>query len=110
MPRTIDHIVDTHRIARERVSAGKPAWKYTLNATRAADAPFEENRDRFARALRRSRWFTEATTDGQDVDTELFVLWEEIRDADDVKHFDQVLESIYDLADTDRCFIRFITA
>jgi len=44
------------------------------------------------------------------VDTELFVLWEEIRDADDVKHFDQVLESIYDLADTDRCFIRFITA
>ena len=31
MPRTIEHIVENHRLAVERRSAGKPVWDRTIN-------------------------------------------------------------------------------
>ncbi len=31
MPRTIEHIVETHRLARERVQAGRPVWARTID-------------------------------------------------------------------------------
>lgn len=108
MTRTIDHIVRTHQIARERMTVGEPVWAYTLQVTRDDDGTFEENRDRFANTLRGSAWFAHATENGSAVFSDLYCFWEEASDAESVEQFDAILSEIYDIADIDRCFISFV--
>jgi hypothetical protein len=105
MTRNVDHIVETHRIAAELRAQGKPTWAYHLRALRYAD--FEESRDAFADALRRSTWFRESTAQDGEF-SELWVLWDEIKDTENVDTFDFILDEIYDLADIERCHIEFI--
>lgn len=102
MPRTVESIVQAHDTARARRAAGRPVWDYKLTVAMPRDASFEENRDRFASALHASRWFKER---GADYGDPLNGLWDEIKDAEDVQHFDSVLDAIYDEADIDRCWI-----
>jgi hypothetical protein len=106
MPRTIDHLVETHRIAAERRAAGKRHWAHRLTVTRYTDGTFEQNRDEFAGALKCSSWFR-ASTKEESEDSELWQMWDEIKDAETVDHFDSVLDDIYDLADLERCVISF---
>lgn len=56
----------------------------------------------------KSEWFKAATDDGSDQDSELFVLWDEIKDADDVAHYDAVRGLINDVADIEWCVITFV--
>lgn len=78
-------------------------WKYRITARREENASFEQNRDWFAAALQGSAWFKAKAEE----DSPLWWLWGEIKDADDVEHFDLVLNAIYDEADADRCWIEF---
>lgn len=104
MTRTVEHIVETHQIARARRERGERSWQYQLVASMPADQTFEERRDHFAQVLHESKWFKDVAADET---AELSVLWDEIKDAQDVEHFDSVLALIYDQADTDRCRITF---
>lgn len=67
MPGTIDHIVEVHRIARERQANGQPACdrKINLSGVFHNDAmTFAERRDAVVRILRSSAWVNER--DGRD--------------------------------------------
>lgn len=108
MTRTIGHIVAVHELAAERRRAGKPVWDHTLRAVRDENGTFEENRDRFARSLRASSWFRASTDNGTDIFSDLYCLWEDLAEAEDVAEFDAHLANLYDLADYERCFIQFI--
>jgi hypothetical protein len=102
--RTVEHIVETHQVAQARRDRGERVWQYQLVASMPADQPFEERRDHFAEVLHESKWFKDVAGDDT---AELYVLWDEIKDAQDVEHFDSVLALIYDEADIDRCWITF---
>jgi len=96
----LDHLVQTHRAAQERRDRGFRSWDRSLVIQLPPrEAPFSEMRDRFAAALHASRWYAEHTD-------ELHGLWDEIKDAEDVEHFDDVLSNIYDAADLLRCRIQ----
>jgi hypothetical protein len=115
MVRTIEHIAETHRIARARRDAGERVWQYTVTTVRplagilvdTREARFRELRDRFAAALKSSSWFRESTKDDGE-DSELWALWDEIKDAETDDHFNAVLAMIYDLADVERCWLEFV--
>lgn len=79
-----------------------PKWNETIKAVRIEDGDFDTNRDNFASALERSKWFKESEEYG-----DLWQLWDEIKDAETVEHFDYCLAEIYDLADYDRIWITF---
>jgi hypothetical protein len=78
-------------------------WKYTLETPRTG--VFETDRDAFAANLKASKWFQE-TTNGEE-DTELWMLWDFIKDAETVSEFDVALSELYDLADYDKAWITF---
>lgn len=105
MTRTVDHLVRTNRIAAELRAQGKPTWVYHLRVPRYTD--FEESRDAFADALRRSTWFRVSTAQDGEY-SELWRLWDEIKDTENVDTFDFILDEIYDLADIERCHIAFL--
>jgi hypothetical protein len=106
MARTIDHIVETHKLAAERRTAGRPLWDEQIHILRTEDMSFEEVRDNFAAALKRSRWFKRETAKDEERGY-LWQMWDEIKDAEDADHFDQVLDAIYDEADYARVWITF---
>ena len=107
MPRTVDHIVETHQLAQSRRAAGRPVWEHKIVAQRDDD-DFEWTRDRFAEALKISPWMRASIkAAGDKFDSELWQLWDEIKDAEDERHFNGVLDAIYDLADLERCWITF---
>jgi hypothetical protein len=110
MPDSPEHRVEMFNIASDRRKKGQPVWAYRLTSTRVEDAPFEENRDRFAQDFHDSSWFkAKGPQEGEpEYSNDLWQLWDEIKDAEDVDHFDLVLNSIYDAADYDRCWIQFI--
>jgi hypothetical protein len=98
--------VDTHRIARDRVAAGKPVWAHTVRIARDPESPFEVNRDNTVRTLRRSSWLRAA--ESVDPFSRLSDLVDELADAERVEEFDMMLDEVYDIADIDRCFIQFV--
>ncbi len=101
MPRDIEHIVETHRAARERVAAGLPVWDRRINLAdiwRNDALSFEAKRDAIVRRIRRSGWITE---DNWSLDN----LVEELGDAADTDEFDAVWDVLYDHADADRVWI-----
>lgn len=102
MPRTLDSMVRNYEVAQSLRAGGKNVWKHKLFAHLTDEMSFEEKRDEFAESLKASSWFRAVA---HSYDDELWMLWDEIKDAEDVEHFDSVLDAIYDLADEDRCWI-----
>ncbi len=101
MPRDIEHIVDTHRIAQQRRDAGLPIWDRRINLAgvfRNENLTFEERRDAIVRKIRASGWVT-------DESWSLDNLVEELGDTENVDEFDAVWDAIYDQADIDRVWI-----
>ena len=102
MSRSIEHIVETHKIAAERRSSGRPVWDETIHVAFFHDdtKSFKQKRNMFAAAVKRSRWFK-----GEDELSDLHQIVDEISDSDDVEHFDFCMNEIYDMADFDRVWI-----
>lgn len=105
MPRTVDHIVEMHRLATERRRAGQPVWDRRINLAdiwRNPDLTFEERRDRIVAQLRKSPWLTGRDTSGFD---ELGDIVDNLAAAETVGEFDGWWDELYDRADYDRVWI-----
>lgn len=109
MPRTVDHIVATHEIARARVRRGQPAWVGSIDIRDAA-AQHRLDQDGFAylaavaAAVKSSRWHRDA-----DEDAEIRELVEEIEHttaADGPDTVTVLFTALYDLADVERWHLR----
>lgn len=103
MTRTLDHLVDVHRLARERVAAGLLVWDRKLDVSDVFhnDAlTFEQRRDSIVRKIRNSGWL-----DGRDMFDDLVLAVEGLENADDVDEFDGWWDEVYDHADYDRAWI-----
>ena len=106
MPRTADHIVHAHKIARQRVAEGKPVWAHRIDLSDAFHndtLTFEERRDAIAKRLKASPWYKDA--DVAEFDGVHDVV-NEIGHAEDAEEFDGWWDELYDLADIDRVHIR----
>lgn len=105
MPATPDHKVAVHRLARERVNAGKPVWAHKIDLRHVfhQDRPFTEWRDSIVAALTASRW----VKDTRDADEygHLGEIIAELADTTDLAEFNQVWDAVYDEADQDRVWI-----
>lgn len=100
---TVEHKVATRHAAAAQRAAGKPSWKETIRLGglfRSEHLSFEEKRDMFIRAVRRSRWFR-AEAEG----SELHLMIEEAADAETMDDLRIVLDSVYDEADLARVWI-----
>jgi hypothetical protein len=103
MPRTVDHIVHTHRLAQARRDAGLPIWDRKVllgDVFRNEAMSFEQIRDEIARRIRATEWHS-----GSDVVRELV---DELADCADTDEFDAVWDAIYDEADEDRVWIETV--
>jgi len=100
-----DHRVAMSNLVAERKSNGKSVWAYHLKVNMSADLSFKQRRNNFAAALKRSAWFKAVA---EDEFSDLWQAWDEIKDAENVEHFDACLSEIYDMADYDRCWIEFM--
>lgn len=105
MPRTVDHIVETHQLAQQRRDAGLPIWDKKIDVSavfRNEDLSFAERRDAIVERIRKSGWL-----DGRDEFDELVELVNDhLAFAEDVKEFDDLWDSLYDIADFDRVWIK----
>jgi len=104
VPRTAEHIAETHRIAHERVAAGKPAWEYTVDLSAVfhnEGMSFEEIRDAVVQILRSSKW-----ADGRDEFDDLIEAIDGLAAAEDNEEFNGWFDEIYDRADYDRAWIK----
>jgi len=102
--RTIESLVEAHRLATERKSQGLPIWAYTVDVSAVFhndDLDFVARRDRIAEILRRSKWFTD-----EDESSELHEIVDNIADSEDVDEFDNWWECLYDCADYARAWIK----
>ncbi len=100
MPRDVDHIVETHQLARQRVADGLPVWDRHLNLANVwknPDLTFEERRDAIVGRIRRSGW--------PDRNNTVAELLDELGDAATADEFDGPWDLIYDEADRDRVWI-----
>lgn len=107
MPRTIDHLVATHELARERRAAGKPIWAHTVDVSRVfhnEDLTFAQRRDGIVAALRGSSWYRQADPDDCDGVREL--VDDHLAYAETGDEFDGPWDELYDLADVDRVWIK----
>lgn len=96
MPRTIEHIVEMHRLAQDRKANGRPIWDRKINLTGVFhnnDLTFEQRRDAIVRILRASAWMKERA----EVDNLAY--------AEDTEEFDGWWDELYDEADYDRVWI-----
>lgn len=101
MPRDIDHLVETHRLAQQRRAAGLPVWDRKINlgdVFHNDSLTFEQIRDVAVQRIRRSGWLT-------DDDYTLTGLVDELAETADADEFDCVWDEIYDHADIDRVWI-----
>lgn len=106
MPRTVDHIVATHHIARERVAAGQSVWARTVDLRgvyHSDTLDFAGRRDAVAARLRTTPWFKGA--DEHELDGVRDVV-ESLAAAEDQEEFNGWMDDLYDLADYDRVWIK----
>ena len=103
MPRTIEHIAETHAIAAERRAQGRPVWDSRIDVSAAfhaydADRPetFVPMRDEVVRIIRATPWAREDSVEE---------ILDELAETDDVRYFDLVWDALYDQADLDRIWI-----
>lgn len=107
MPSTADHKVEMHRLARERLAAGKPVWdrKIRLGAVwRNEGMTFTQRRDAIVAILRASGWLRD-----RDMFSSLVIAVENLAGAEDADEFDGWWDEIYDIADYDRVWIDTVT-
>lgn len=103
MPRTIEHIVETHQVAAERRKAGQPVWDFRVEIKKYLhneNLSFGQVRDSVTRALRGSTWFA-----SEDEFSRLHEVVDGLSDAEDVEEFDGWLDEVYDLADEQRAWL-----
>ena len=96
MARSVETIVEAHRLASDRRRAGRQVWNLTIDVSpwfHNEEMAFEEIRDAIVRKLRRTPW-PERSED-------LSELLEYLAEAVDVEEFDSIWSDIYDIADTD---------
>lgn len=106
MPRTVDHIVHTHQIARARVAQGLPAWERHIDLRGVfhnENMTFTQRRDAIVNRLKNTRWYQHA--DQAEFDGVYDVI-NELGHAETPEEFDGWWDELYDLADTDRVNIR----
>ncbi|WP_344010736.1 hypothetical protein [Nocardiopsis exhalans] len=102
MPRTADHIVHTHQIARARAAAGLPVWERHIDLRGVFhndSLTFEERRDAIVKRLKVSPWYQQA--DVAEFDG-VYDTIHELAHAEDPEEFDGWWDELYDHADTDR--------
>lgn len=112
MPRTIESIVENHRVATARREAGKPIWdrRLTIKHLLTSDDSDENAQEvgrKIAAILRASDWLKadKEENDERLGGSEVEQVAEEFEDIEDLDHFNLVLDSLYDLADADRVWI-----
>jgi hypothetical protein len=106
MPNTVEHKVEMHRLARERIAADKPVWAHKVNLRDVFhddNLTFEQRRDAIVRRIRATTWFKQ-----YDEFDDLPMFVEELADAETKAAFNDVLDEIYDIADADRVWIATI--
>jgi len=106
MPRTIEHIVDMHRIAQDRKAKGQPVWDRKVNLAgifHNDTMTFTERRDAIVRVLRASAWLKERAD--RDACGGLGEIVDNLADAEDAEEFDGWWDELYDEADYDRVWI-----
>lgn len=109
MPRTVEHIVATHRLAAERRASGKPVWDETIDVSevyRDESLTFEERRDRIVAILKRSRWYRNA--DPHRFDGVHEIIDDHLPYAETYAEFNGWWDELYDHADYDRVWIRTV--
>lgn len=100
MSQSMDHLVETHRIAQKRRAAGLPIWDRQIDLRHIWQneaLSFEQRRDAIAAMLRRSPWVKDRT--------DLQELVDELADAETGDDFDVPWDALYDEADLDRVWI-----
>ena len=100
MARTIEHIMESHSLAEARRKAGRPIWDGNIIVNLAGLTTFEQNRDAWVAALKRSAWYAKL-----DTDDELRLGIEEMSETDDPNEFDVVLSDVYDALDLARYWV-----
>jgi hypothetical protein len=103
MPNTVEHKVEMHRLARERVAAGKPVWGRKINLADVfhdETLTFEQRRDAIVARMRASSWLK-----GRDEFDGLVEAVDGLADAEDADEFDGWWDDICDIADADRVWI-----
>lgn len=115
MPRTIETMLDNHAAATERRRAGRPVWDHHLNVRQhikdGLNGPQEARTAGTAigGAIRASAWLRadKANAAQRMIGTsEVQVLAEAFEDdVTDLADFENLVDALYDLADTDRVWI-----
>lgn len=100
---TPEHRAAIHALAADLRKSGKSVWPYKLIIEFPKNADFNTKRSIIASSLESSRWFR---AKGED-DSELWWIWDELKDADNMHHLELCVSALYDLADYDRCWIEF---
>lgn len=106
MPRTVNSIVESHRVASERRAVGRPVWDHKLPIRHLFEGgDLEETAPevgrKVAEVLRASSWFRAKGGAGTDLD----VLADALGDIEDLDHLQLALDDLYDLADADRTWV-----
>ena len=112
MPRTIESIVDSHRVAAERRKAGKPIWdrrltiKHLFSDDESAEAAKKAGRE-IAAVLKASPWLkADLEVHGENPGkSEVQMVAEKFESIKSLSHLNSVLDRLYDLADADRVWI-----
>lgn len=117
MPRTIESIEKSHRIAEERLKKGMPLWDRKLaikhlliggnnNSDLDEDENAQEVGRKIATALRSSSWFRADKKASKDVGfSKVEGIAEKFEYIYDLYEFNDVLDMLYDMADADRVWI-----
>lgn len=101
MPRTVDHIVETHHIASARRAAGQPIWAHRIDISDVFHneaMTFEQRRDAVATRIQHTAWFKGSETVRDIID--------ELSDSTNGDEFDGPWDALYDVADYDRVWIK----
>ena len=109
MPRTIESIGDNYHETSRRRAAGQPVWDHHLNIKHILTSPHAEEDltatgKQVAQVLRASSW-AEADVQAHGMNSEVAMCAEQFEDIEDLDHFNDVLDRLYDLADVDRTWI-----
>ncbi len=108
-PRDLDHLVETHRIARDRRNAGLPVWKWKipikdiLSSYPTAEVAIDAG-TQIAKRLRRGLAGL-LDTDGAVYDGDFDDIVYEFEHTEGVEHLNDSLDQLYDWADTNRLWL-----
>lgn len=119
MPRTLESMVDNHKVAQERRRAGRPVWDHRLKIAdlitdlqnkleEDPEADIQGVGKQIGERIRNSSWAKEdekAVKERGGFDSEVMECAEEFEDVTDQDDFELILDRLYDLADADRTWV-----